>query len=409
MSKKIFIIGGGASGMMAAIAAAKNGNAVTIFESNDSLGKKILITGNGRCNITNRNVSWKNYHGKNPRFAASVLAQFSNEQTIEFFEDLGLILVEEEDGRMFPRSQQAQSVIDVLEQELEKLDVRILFNQKIRNVTFSNNKFKVTTFQKKVHEADKVTIATGGRSYPNTGSTGDGYRFAKDFGHNVIKIFPASVPFRIKSIVCNKLQGIKVDATIKVFQNDKCIAEATDEVLFTHLGLSAPAILKSSREVSKILVKDPEAKLTCHINFFPEYSQDQLHKLLKKRMESHPDRMISSQFLGMLPKKVTPTILKYSDIDPEQKSHQISNRTLDKIIKLITNYKLLITGVLGWEVAQFTAGGVDVKEINSQTMESKIVPGLHFCGEIVDIDGDSGGYNLQWAWSSGFVAGDSIR
>ncbi|MBN2015558.1 NAD(P)/FAD-dependent oxidoreductase [Candidatus Dojkabacteria bacterium] len=408
MEKKVLIIGGGAAGMMSAISAARNNHEVILFEKNEELGKKILITGNGRCNLTNKNLTWENYHGSFPKFASSVISQFDNEKTIQFFEELGLVLVEEDQGRLFPRSQQAQSVVDVLKQELEQLGIQILTRKKIRRVEKIEQQFCITTYQKKKHFGDALIIATGGRTYPKTGSTGDGYRFAESLGHKIIKPFPVSTPFRIKSVVCNKLQGIKIIARLKVYQGEKIISDNTDELLFTHIGLSAPVVLKSSREVSKVLCLNPEAELKCSINFFPEYSQEDLYKLLKKRLVNNPDRNIGNQFLGMLPKKVAPAILRYSRINPEIKSKQLANRTLDRIIKIIMNYELPIDDVLGWDMAQFTAGGVDVREIDSKTMESKLVPNLHFCGEVVDIDGDSGGYNLQWAWSSGFVAGSSI-
>ncbi|MBU0976370.1 MAG: NAD(P)/FAD-dependent oxidoreductase [Patescibacteria group bacterium] len=416
MSTKVAIIGGGASGMMAAIAAARKENSVTIFEKNDKLGKKILLTGNGRCNITNTNVTWQNYKGTTPKFTASVLAQHSNLDTIQFFKDLGLVLIEEDRGRLFPRSNQAQSVIDVLEEELDRLEVEIFYNQKIKRIDYSkqltdNSKthFEIVTYQNKKHYFEKVIIATGGKSFPRTGSTGDGHRFAEQLGHKIVNPFPASVPFRIQNPVCNKLQGIKIDAVLRIYLNDKKVSEVTDEVLFTHLGLSAPAVLESSREVSKILQENKSAKITCSLNLFPEYTEEQLYKLLKERISSHPDRGIGNQFTGMLPKKVLPTILKNENINPEEKSKQTSNATIHKIIKLVTDYRLLVTDVLGWEIAQFTAGGVSTKEIDSKTMESKTTPGLYFCGEVIDIDGQSGGFNLQWAWSSGWVAGNNIQ
>lgn len=407
MNQKVIIIGGGASGMMAAIAAARKGHNVTIFEKNEKLGKKILITGNGRCNLTNVNVSWQNYYGTHPKFAASVLAKFSNKDTMKFFEELGLVLIEEDNGRIFPRSNQAQSVIDVLKDELLKLNVDVSYNQKIKRVAKSGKRLAITTYQKKQHECDTLIIATGGKTYPKTGSTGDGYRFAQQLGHKIITPFPVSTPFRIKSIVCNKLQGIKVIARLKVLHNKKVVADNTGELLFTHLGISAPVVLESSREVSKILNEDPDAQITCSINLFPEYSHDQLRNFLIKRIRNHPERKISSQFIGMLPKKVAPTILRYSDINPEIKSKDVSKKLLHQVVLQLTDYRLQITDVLGWDTAQFTAGGVDTKEISSQTMESKLVPDLYFCGEVVDIDGQSGGYNLQWAWSSGWVAGSN--
>ncbi len=407
MNTKTAIIGGGASGMTAAIASAKNKNNVTIFEKNEKLGKKILITGNGRCNITNKNVTWENYNGTYPKFAASVLARFDNNKTIEFFDKLGLILIEEDKGRLFPRSNQAQSVIDCLEHELNQLKVNIKLNQKIKSVEHKNKKFTLITYQNKKYIFDKLIIATGGRTYPKTGSTGDGYRLARNLGHKIMTIFPVSIPFRIKNVICNKLQGIKVVVELKIYNNNKLLTKNTGELLFTHLGISAPVVLESSREVSEIIFKEDEYKLNCSINFFPEYSQEELFNILKKRLKQNQDKNIGNQFIGILPKKVAPTVLKHSDIDPEQKSLNISNKTLDQIIKILTNLRFEVLDVLGWDTAQFTAGGVDVKKIESKTMESKIVPNLYFCGEVVDIDGQSGGYNLQWAWSSGYIAGNN--
>ncbi len=424
MKNNIGIIGGGPAGMIAAIFAARNGNFVTIFEKNISLGKKLLLTGNGRCNITNINLSIKNYHGENPKFAMSVISQFNQYETINFFESLGLVLKEEEFGRMFPRSDQAQSVLDILNLELKNLKVNILLNQKIKEIhtdksksiskedsyvkrNSNYNKVHVITYQKKVYKFDKIIIATGGKSYPQTGSTGDGYRLAKNLGHKIVKPFPSSVPLRIKSIVCNKLQGVKIYAKLSIYIDNNKVSEVTDELLFTHLGLSAPAALRSSRYVSKYIYCYNSKNVSCIINFFPEYSNVQLIDLLNKRIKSHPERILANQFLGMLPKKVAPTILKYSNIDPNEKSHSVSKKTIHEVIRLFTNFYLKIDNVLGWENAQFTAGGIDTREIDSKTMQSKIAKNVYFCGEVVDIDGDSGGYNLQWAWSSGCVAGKS--
>lgn len=408
MNNEVAIIGGGAAGMMAAISAGRNDKEVTLFEKNDKLGKKILLTGNGRCNITNRYVSWENYHGQSPKFTASVFSRFSYNDTLQFFTDLGLVLVEEDNGRMFPRSQQAQSVVEVLEQELENTNCEVLTDRKIRKINDKDGKFEIETDRGKIYTFDKVIIATGGRSYPNTGSTGDGYQFARDIGHTVTRIFPASTPLRISHFVCNKLQGVKVDVVLSILENEKVIFETEDELLFTHLGLSAPAVLQASRTVAeRIYNKDINVKLTCEINFFPEYSQEEVFNLLKERITNHPDRKICNQFIGILPKRLAPTIFKDAEINSDKKSSQVSNNLLHNIVKLLTQYHLPIHDVLGWKSAQFTAGGVDVKEIDSTTMESKLVPGLFFCGEVVDIDGESGGYNLQWAWSSGYLAGQS--
>jgi len=408
MQKRVAIIGGGASGMVAAISASKGGHHVTLFEKNESLGKKILLTGNGRCNITNANVSWRNYFGTHPKFAASVLSKFTNAETIQFFEELGLILREEDRGRIFPRSNQAQSVIDVLSEELERLCVEVKYNHIIKEVERGEKVFILKTSDNKRLLFDKLILATGGKSFPHSGSTGDGYRFAKQFGHHVIKPFPVSTPFRMKSLVCNKLQGIKVNACLKIMHNEKIVSQKEGELLYTHLGISAPVVLESSREVSRILAKNPDAKVVCSINLFPEYSREQISSILRKRFLSYPSKNLANQFIGILPRKIAPVLFRHYHLNPEMKSDQVSKKLLSKLVSILTDHRESIQEVLSWNAAQFTAGGVDTKQIDSQTMESKLMPGLFFCGEVVDIDGQSGGYNLQWAWSSGYVAGNSI-
>ncbi|MEI7579479.1 MAG: NAD(P)/FAD-dependent oxidoreductase [bacterium] len=404
----IGIIGAGAAGLMAGIAAARAGYRVTIYERNEKAGRKILVTGNGRCNITNQNVSWKNYHGKHAKFAASVLAEFSNYETIAFFEKLGLALVEEDRGRMFPATQKAQSVIDVLLKELEHLGVEIFYNKKIQKIKKNVSGFQLEAIPKKEYLVDRLIIATGGKSYAILGSTGDGYRFAENFGHHLVDLFPASTPFRISSKICNSLMGIKVDVALKIFNNkNKVIAKNSGEMMFTHLGISAPVVLEMSRDVSRFLYLEENAALTCSINFFPDLSQDELIALMYQRTANNPERNLGSIFHELLPKKLVATILEAFDFDPLLKNTQVSKKMLNRIAIIFTDYRERIEKILGWDSAQFTAGGVDTTEIDSETMQSRLVPGLFFAGEVVDIDGDSGGFNLQWAWSSGWVAGRS--
>lgn len=404
-NNNLAIIGSGASGMLAAISAGILKKNVTIFEKNEKPGKKILITGNGRCNIANKYVSYMNYMGSNPKFVIPTLNRFTNNDTITFFNKLGLILTEEDNGKLFPRSNQAQSVIDVLLFELDRLGVKIKYNQKIKSINKYKTKFEITTYQNKKYQFDNVIIATGGKTYPKTGSTGDGYRFAESFGHKIITLFPVSTPFRIKSVVCNKLQGVKVNAEIKIFSDNKKITRNFGELLFTHLGVSAPAVLEASRPVSKLFISNDNPSLSLSINFFPEYNPEQLRNILIKRIRENYHKSLSNQFIGLLPKKIAPAIFSKVGINSNLKGNEISNKLIDKIVNVFTDYRESIEGVLGWDTAQFTAGGIDTSQVNPETLESKIVKGLYFCGEVLDIDGQSGGYNLQWAWSSGWVAG----
>ncbi len=426
--QKVAIIGAGGAGLMAAISSAQAGGDVTIFEKNDKVGSKILISGRGRCNVTNSNVSWKNYYGTNPKFVASVFARFSNKDVIEFFEERGLKLKEEDRGRLFPVSDRSQSVIDVLLDEIKKQKVRMKLGTNVRDVKFqiSNSKFqknskvenqklktidcKSPNFLIEISQGneeyfDKVIITTGGLTYPNTGSTGDGYRFAESFGHTIIKQFPVSVPFRIKSEICNKLQGVKVDAKLFVKHNNTIIHKDKGHILFTHLGISGPMVLRASRKVSEIFSKNPKAKITCFASFFPEYNDEEIRTEIFNRISKYPDRALGNLFHELVPKKFSPTVFENLKINYERKVSQISKKEILKVIELFRNFEIGDVHLLDWNTAHFTAGGVDTKEINSQTMESKIVPGLFFAGEVVDIDGASGGYNLTWSWCSGWVAG----
>lgn len=407
---KIIVIGGGPSGIMAAIAAAKNGASVTIIEKKTDLGKKILISGNGRCNLSNDDVSWENYHGKFPKFAASVLGQFSNWDTLDFFHKLGLETKTEDRGRIFPVSDQADSVLDVLSYELESLDVRILFQSKVESIEKVGEKFEVDIFNGKKLIADKLIIATGGKTYSKLGSSGDGYSFARKFGHTIEDLYPVSTGFDVASKykpLVNKLQGVKVEAGVSAFDGVEKLAEDMGTVLFTHFGLSAWAIMRLSFEVSRVINIGNKEMVDVFVDFFPEYDKNTLDLILQKRWEDNPKKSLGFSFVGLMQKKIAPALLDFAGFDITKKSCEVSKSDRLKIVDLLKNYKFEVVGVRSWDEAQFTMGGVSVKEIDPKTMESKLVPNLYFCGEVVDITGDSGGYNLQWAWSSGFVAGSA--
>lgn len=408
---KVCIIGGGPAGIAAAIAAAKKGAKVIILEKGSSLGRKILISGNGRCNLSNTELSWRNYHGKHPKFTASIFSRFSNEDTLDFFKNLGLETKVEDKGRVFPVSDQAESVLDVLMFELESFDISILCKSKVVSIEKNKAEFVTTLFNGKKIKSDKVIIATGGKSYPSFGSTGDGYKFAKSFGHSIEPFYPVStgliVEGRFKPL-CNKLQGVKVEAEVKAKVGDLILDEQHGTVLFTHFGLSAWAIMKLSFKISYALNILKNETVDVLIDFFPQYTVDQIEKVLEDRWRSNPKKSLGFSFIGLLPKKLAPELLRFSGYDESIKVAEVSKKHRKEIAELLKSFNFSIVETQSWDEAQFTAGGVSVEEIDSKTMESKIMPGLYFAGEIVGIVGDSGGYNLQWAWSSGYVAGSSI-
>ncbi|MBN1332021.1 NAD(P)/FAD-dependent oxidoreductase [Candidatus Dojkabacteria bacterium] len=411
------IIGGGASGIMAAITAARTGRKVVLLEKKEKLGKKILLTGNGRCNISNKFAKEdkrqvKHYFGNNPKFVMSVFNKFGYEETKEFFENLGVKFVEEDNGRMFPAGNQAQSVVDVLEYELRELNIKLINGAGVKEIKkIGNNKFAVKISDGRVFGTSKLIIATGGKTHEQTGSTGDGYEFARQFGHKIIETFPVYSGLNITKESDSKnfpllhiLQGTKLEAAITARIGSEVIAENTGTVMFAHYGLSAPGILEISREIAREFFLN-EKKAEISLNFFPGKNAREVEEMIQRIWTNSPNRTLGFSLIGVLPKKVFPAILETAGMDPSKKVAEINKELRSKIAELLTGLTFQVDSVRGFEEAHFTAGGVDTKEVNPATLESKLQPGLFFCGEVLDIDGECGGYNLQWAWSSGFVAG----
>ncbi len=403
---KVAVIGGGAAGMVAAITARYKGADVLILEKNLRVGKKILATGNGRCNLTNVNAGLSYYHGKNPGFARAALSSFDTEKTIDFFERLGVAHKVEEGGKVFPVSNQASSVLDVLRYELEETGVRVLCEAAVRDIKNNRRSFDILLEDGRKFEADRVILATGGKAAPNLGTNGSGYKLARNLGHSIVEPFPALVQLKLASKFLKQIQGVKFEGDAEIIFNDKTVQRASGEILFTEYGASGPPVLSLSRKAGEYLQRGDRVWLK--LVLFKDKSVTQLEQLLIERFRRGPQKELSFSFVGFINKKLIPVVLREAGVEDIKKpAGQVSDRERANISYVLQDWRFALTGTTSWPAAQVTAGGVEVKEIHGQTMESKIVPGLYFAGEIVDIDGDCGGYNLQWAWSSGYVAGAS--
>lgn len=404
--RNVIIIGGGASGMLAAISAKRLGANVTIVERNPRIGKKILATGNGRCNFTNINTDINYYNGKNPKFVYSALSQFDVYTTISFFERLGIAHKIEDLGKVFPMSDQASSVLDVLRYELNTIGVNVVCNAQVKNVVNQNDKFKVKLNDGSTLTGDRVIIATGGNAMPSTGSDGNGFDLAKKLGHNIIDTFPGLVQLKLEGPFFNQIQGVKFVGTAEILHNKKSVAKDRGDILFTNYGISGPPILQISRKAGELLQKGHTPLLK--VTIMDDMTKDELKNLLAVRFANAPQKTAEFSLVGLINKRLIPVLLKEAGIkDIKCPVANLSDREKNQILDILVDWRFPIKGTLSWQNSQVTAGGVDTREIDPSTMESKLVKGLYFAGEIIDIDGLCGGFNLQWAWSSGFVAGQN--
>lgn len=397
---KVIVIGGGASGMMAAIAAKRNGNDVTLLEKNEKLGKKLFITGKGRCNLTNASDinSHMNNLMSNPKFMYSAFNAFNADDIVALIEESGIKTKVERGNRVFPKSDKSSDVIKALKNQLG--GVNVVLNYEVKTITKVEH-FKIND----EYTCDYLIIATGGLSYKSTGSTGDGYKFAKQFGHETTKTYPSLVPFNIKEDYCKDLQGLSLkNVTLKLFDQDKILYEELGEMLFTHFGVSGPLVLSASSFVAD----KPNGEYKISIDLKPALDTQTLDKRILRDFEKYKNKNFNNSLSDLLPKKLIPIIIRLSGIDEYKKVNEITKEERQKLVSLIKNLEFNIDGLRGYDEAIITKGGIDVKEINPKTMESKKVEGLYFVGEVLDLDSLTGGYNLQLAWSTGYVAGSSI-
>ncbi len=409
--KKVLIIGGGAAGMIAGISAAKNGNEVHIFEKNEKLGKKVYITGKGRCNLTNaceKDALMSNII-RNPRFLYSALNTFDNLDTMQFFKDLGLEIKVERGQRVFPVSDHSSDVIKVLAAELQRLGVNIHYNCEVNSLSFENGSFSGLIYNRRDKMAgDACIVATGGLSYPTTGSTGDGYRFAKDAGHTVTALSPSLVALTVKEDYVKELQGLSLkNVSVKLISGKKILYEELGEMLFTHFGISGPLILSASSYFAEEVIKGNELPVI-RLDLKPGLDYDMLEARITRDFTEEKGKQFKNSLFKLLPERMADIIVRLSDTDPEKKVCDISNEEKRKLAYLLKNVTLHPAALRGYPEAIITKGGINVKEINPKNMESKFVSGLYFAGEVLDVDALTGGFNLQVAWSTGYLAGSSV-
>ena len=395
MSNKlnIAVIGGGASGLFAAISAKNENTDVTIYEKEKRVGRKILATGNGRCNMTNTTASYNDYHSLDIKFIYPTIERFWVDQTLDFFENIGILWKEEDEGKVYPYSDTASAVLDVLRQKLEKSGVITECEFGVKKIKKQNNQFIIEDKNGNRKRADRVIIATGGMAGAQLGSDGSGYKILEGFGHKITKLYPSLVQIRTQTDTVKKLKGIKVNAKVSVGDKEK-----TGEVLFTDYGISGPPVFWLSSYI--------EGEKEIALDIMPEYSYTDISDMITKRVNTLGDIPLEDFFVGMLNKRVSQALLKHIGVEPLSRlASSLSRKEIQAISSIIKNFKLQIKGTSTWNNAQVTKGGADVSQFNADTMESKLVKGLYCCGEVLDVDGDCGGYNLQWAWSSGYIAG----
>lgn len=402
------VIGAGPAGMMAALRASECGAKVVLLEKNNIPGVKLMMTGKERCNITNAESDPQKFaanFGKNGKFLLSALYRFGVEDTIAFFHENGLKTVTERGGRIFPESGDAKDVQGLFLRLIKRNTITLLTGCRIKNISLKEKRVEKIILEKGEVKAKNYFICTGGLSYPGTGSTGDGYRWAKDMGHTIIKPEPALTPVVLNEEWISELEGLSLkNVAISVYQNNKKKDERFGEALFTDFGMSGPIILDMSRSIGKLLAA---GEVNLFIDFKPALHFNMLDKRILRDLEEHKNRAIKNILPALLPQKMIPVILDLAKIEPEKKGNSITKDERKKLRLLLKQFPLTIKSLLGFNKAIITSGGVALNEIDPKTMRSRIIDNLYFAGEILDLDGPTGGYNLQVCWSTGYLAGES--
>lgn len=406
---KVLVIGAGAAGMYGAIAAARRGHEVHLFEKNEKAGKKLFITGKGRCNVTNDCDTEELFSAvnSNPKFLYSSFYTHTNQDVIRFFEENGMPVKTERGGRVFPRSDHSSDVIRTLEECLKKEKAVLHLRSAVKRLVIKEGTFEgIELADGRMIKGDACIVATGGFSYPLTGSTGDGYRFAAETGHTVTELTPSLVPVEAREPWVKELMGLSLrNISLTVRDGRKELYRDFGEMLFTHFGLSGPVILSASGKIGPQLKKKP---LEFHIDLKPALSSEQLDHRILRDFDSQKNRQFKNSLGKLLPSKLIPVVIHLSEIPPDKKIHDISKEERRRLANLLKDLTVTVTGLRGWNEAIITKGGVSVREIDPATMESRKVRGLYFAGEVLDLDAVTGGFNLQIAWSTGYAAGNSI-
>lgn len=407
---KVIVVGGGAAGMMAAVTAAGQGHEVELLEKNEKLGKKIYITGKGRCNVTNACDLEEFFSNivSNEKFLYSAIYQFDNTAVMDFFEKGGCPLKIERGNRVFPVSDHASDITKVLADKLKSLGVKVTYHCTVEDLILKEDGTVagVVTVKNERKKADRVILATGGLSYEPTGSDGSGIRILEKYGHKIADLKPALVPFELKENYGSLLQGLalkNVNFTIK--NGKKKVYDGFGEMLFTHFGISGPLVISASSYYAKQMYGK---EVKCSIDLKPALTEEQLDKRILREFEENKNKQFKNALDKVFPAKLVPVIVDLSEINPDKKVNEITREERKKLVTLIKNWEMTITGTRGFREAIITQGGVNVKGVNPSTMESKVIPGLYIAGEMLDIDALTGGYNLQLAWSTGYLAGSSL-
>lgn len=401
--KNIAVIGGGAAGLYAAITAARAGAAVTLYEQGERVGRKLLATGNGRCNLTNKNAGIEHYHGGSPQFVLPALKEHSVEDTLENFAALGVVSIEADEGKCYPRSLQAAAVLDCLRLAAERFGVTIMTKTAITAIKGTDGNFTLFSAGGQ-YWAQRVIIACGGAAANQLGGSDSGYRLLEGLGHSRSAILPAIVQLKTDTALTKGLSGLKIDADVTLYQQNQPLARRFGEVLFTDYGLSGPPVLYLSTVATRLIHE--AVPLSIGLDIVPEMQLEQLMELLQNRRRLLGEARLEDFGTGFLPKRLSQILLKASGAAPLSRlARSLDDSEITHFAQLLKDWRIAVKNTTGLGQAQVTAGGILTDDFNPQTMASKRVPGIYACGEVLDIDGDCGGYNLQWAWSSGYMAG----
>ena len=405
--QQIIVIGGGASGIACALAAGKtNPDAkITILEQLDRVGKKILLTGNGRCNLSNKEIYFNHYHSQSLTVLSDIMKPMTPEFAIKFFNELGLLCCEEDSGRIYPYSYQASMVLDVLLLALKQENICVVCSCKVSGVSYTKNRFVVATQGGQNYYADKVIMSTGGKATPHLGNDGSGYEIAKSFGHKCLNTYPCLVPFCCKYEGLNGLKGIHVHGVATLYSDGNLLGTSKGEILLTDYGLSGIPAMDLSCFMDQV---KPNAKSVIQIDLFPDFKPTQLRTFLDARVKKYASETLEMFFTGLINKKIAYSVLKHIGIAPLSRSiGSLNSQELDELTKTLKSWRFPVASTLSWDKAQTTGGGIPLGEINPDTMESRLQPGLYLTGELLDTVGECGGFNLHWAWCTGIIAGTS--